>query len=46
MACGTRKMMDVSNPWREAIEGILIALAVSAEHVSNPWREAIEDNNW
>jgi len=32
----------VSNPWREAIEGIEIMPGALVKAVSNPWREAIE----
>jgi len=33
----------VSNPWREAIEGLVERPEEARETVSNPWREAIED---
>ncbi len=34
----------VSNPWREAIEGMTPKESYDATNVSNPWREAIEVN--
>jgi len=36
---------NVSNPWREAIEGILHGMSCAKMNVSNPWREAIEAVN-
>ncbi len=33
----------VSNPWREAIEGIVAIKWRELWKVSNPWREAIEE---
>jgi len=37
-----KAMQVVSNPWREAIEGILTKALKMSQEVSNPWREAIE----
>ena len=38
-------MIVVSNPWREAIEGIGRWYDYLIKVVSNPWREAIEAMN-
>jgi len=35
--------VDVSNPWREAIEDTNISFFIITVSVSNPWREAIEE---
>ncbi len=37
-----RLQQEVSNPWREAIEAIVLWVQSRLEDVSNPWREAIE----
>jgi len=37
---------EVSNPWREAIEGGSRLRKKSGKEVSNPWREAIEEVYW
>jgi len=34
-------MVRVSNPWREAIEGLPEVVKDASNMVSNPWREAI-----
>jgi len=34
--------LKVSNPWREAIEGVTCITSNFGNKVSNPWREAIE----
>jgi len=35
-------LKKVSNPWREAIEGLMCGYPATLRMVSNPWREAIE----